>query len=145
VCLSLNTWTSSNQHAFLAIVAHYVSNNGQLGSYFISFIESIPCLLFTSCRRATNRFSQAHWGAFRREYGRGCLADFETIWPCWEGMFPVQPIMYLLTYSQIIAIVMDNASNNNTLMTLLESRCQQRCCFSLCCVRATLQSSLHCF
>jgi hypothetical protein len=27
---------------------------------------------------------------------------------------------------QIIAIVMDNASNNNTLMTSLESRCSQR-------------------
>jgi hypothetical protein len=28
--------------------------------------------------------------------------------------------------SQVIAIVMDNASNNNTLMTSLERRCQQR-------------------
>ena len=33
---------------------------------------------------------------------------------------------YLLIYPQIIAIVMDNASNNNTLMTSLERRCQQR-------------------
>jgi hypothetical protein len=32
----------------------------------------------------------------------------------------------LLSYSQIIAIVMDNASNNNTLMTSLEQRCQER-------------------
>jgi len=29
-------------------------------------------------------------------------------------------------FSQIITIVMDNASNNNTMMTLLESQCQQR-------------------
>jgi hypothetical protein len=29
-------------------------------------------------------------------------------------------------FTQIIAIVMDNASNNNTLMSSLESRCQQR-------------------
>jgi len=33
--------------------------------------------------------------------------------------------IYRLTSSQIIAIVMDNASNNNTLMTSLELRCQQ--------------------
>lgn len=31
-----------------------------------------------------------------------------------------------LTRSQIIAIVMDNASNNNTMMVSLERRCQQR-------------------
>jgi hypothetical protein len=34
--------------------------------------------------------------------------------------------MHLLMHSQIIAIVMDNASNNNTLMMSLERRCQQR-------------------
>jgi hypothetical protein len=32
VCLSLDAWTSSNQFAFLAIVAHFVSNDGQLGA-----------------------------------------------------------------------------------------------------------------
>jgi len=32
----------------------------------------------------------------------------------------------LLTLSQIIAIVMDNASNNDTLMTSLESQCEER-------------------
>ena len=31
VALSLDAWTSSNQHAFLAIVAHYIMNEGQLG------------------------------------------------------------------------------------------------------------------
>jgi hypothetical protein len=35
VCLSLDAWTSSNQHAFMAIVAHYITNNGQLGLSFI--------------------------------------------------------------------------------------------------------------
>ncbi|KAF8472377.1 hypothetical protein DFH94DRAFT_636686 [Russula ochroleuca] len=35
VCLSLDMWTSSNQHAFMAIVAHYITNNGQLGLSFI--------------------------------------------------------------------------------------------------------------
>ncbi|KAL1671188.1 hypothetical protein EV122DRAFT_285222 [Schizophyllum commune] len=31
VTISIDAWTSSNQHAFLAIVAHYVTNGGQLG------------------------------------------------------------------------------------------------------------------
>jgi hypothetical protein len=42
------------------------------------------------------------------------------------GYVPEIYLGILLTHSQIIAIVMDNASNNNTLMTSLESRCQQR-------------------
>ena len=33
--LSLDAWTSSNQHAFLAIVAHYMTNDGKLGMSII--------------------------------------------------------------------------------------------------------------
>jgi hypothetical protein len=33
VALSLDAWTSSNQHAFLAIVAHYITNEGCLGAF----------------------------------------------------------------------------------------------------------------
>ncbi|KAI9448889.1 hypothetical protein F5148DRAFT_1153303 [Russula earlei] len=75
VCLSLDAWTSSNQYPFLAIVAHYVTNDGQLG-------ENVA----------------------------------EVVWATLElfGLF-----------RKIIALVMDNTSNNNTLMTLLEWRCQQ--------------------
>lgn len=29
--LSLDAWTSSNGHAFMAIVIHYISNTGKLG------------------------------------------------------------------------------------------------------------------
>ena len=36
----LDTWTSSNQHAFLAIIAHYVTNDGELGLSFISSFNS---------------------------------------------------------------------------------------------------------
>jgi hypothetical protein len=28
IAISLDAWTSSNQHAFLAIVAHYITNKG---------------------------------------------------------------------------------------------------------------------
>jgi hypothetical protein len=31
VTISLDAWTSSNGYAFLAIVAHYVTNDGRLG------------------------------------------------------------------------------------------------------------------
>jgi hypothetical protein len=57
----------------------------------------------------------------------------EAVWQTMElyGLvgrvsFPIIHQCILLTRSQIIAIIMDNASNNNTLMTSLESRCQQR-------------------
>jgi hypothetical protein len=54
------------------------------------------------------------------------MADYGIIWPHWKGMCLAIHSCIILTCSQIIAIVMDNASNNNTLMTSLESRCQQR-------------------
>jgi hypothetical protein len=38
IALSLDAWTSSNQHAFLAIVAHYVTNDGQLGIIWFLFV-----------------------------------------------------------------------------------------------------------
>lgn len=34
VSLSLDAWTSPNQHPFLAIVAHYVTNDGKLGVFY---------------------------------------------------------------------------------------------------------------
>lgn len=37
VSISLDAWTSSNQFAFLAIVAHYVSNDGNLGEFEFVF------------------------------------------------------------------------------------------------------------
>jgi hypothetical protein len=40
IAISLDAWTSSNQHAFLAIVAHYVTNEGQLGVWDTVFIFS---------------------------------------------------------------------------------------------------------
>jgi len=31
ISISLNEWTSSNNYVFMAIVAHYITNAGQLG------------------------------------------------------------------------------------------------------------------
>jgi hypothetical protein len=38
VSLSLDAWTLSNQYAFLAIVAHYMSNDGQLGACILFIV-----------------------------------------------------------------------------------------------------------
>ena len=46
--LWITTWTSSNQFAFLAIVAHYVTNDGQLGLFFalkMTKSDYLLCLL----------------------------------------------------------------------------------------------------
>ncbi|KAG6893866.1 hypothetical protein C0992_008362, partial [Termitomyces sp. T32_za158] len=34
VSISLDAWTSNNQYAFLAVVAHYINNNGELGKCY---------------------------------------------------------------------------------------------------------------
>lgn len=33
ISLSLDAWTSSNRYAFLAIVAHYITNEGECGEF----------------------------------------------------------------------------------------------------------------
>ena len=40
VALSLDAWTLSNQYAFFATVAHYVTNEGQLGMLINSTLNS---------------------------------------------------------------------------------------------------------
>ncbi|KAF8812634.1 hypothetical protein BYT27DRAFT_7086466 [Phlegmacium glaucopus] len=38
ISLSLDAWTSSNCYAFLAIVAHYITNEGQCGEFFNNYL-----------------------------------------------------------------------------------------------------------
>lgn len=46
ISLSLDAWTSSNCYAFLAIVAHYITNEGECGKSFNSYsFEYCSCLL----------------------------------------------------------------------------------------------------
>jgi hypothetical protein len=49
VSLSLDAWTLNNQYAFLAIVTHYVTNDGQLGSFFT--LESEKTMIYIFFRR----------------------------------------------------------------------------------------------
>jgi hypothetical protein len=46
VSLSLDVWTSSNQHAFLAIVMHYITNDWKLGSqlFLFQFVSANNCI-----------------------------------------------------------------------------------------------------
>lgn len=41
ISLSLDAWTSSNCYAFLAIVAHYITNEGECGEFFFVIIIKI--------------------------------------------------------------------------------------------------------
>ena len=80
-------------------------------------------------RRAPYQLSRTYWRTFRQEYGSGCMGDNGALWPHWEGEFSglsLSSPVCILRCSQIIAIVMDNASNNNTMMSSIEWRCQQR-------------------
>ena len=57
------------------------------------------------------------------------MGDDGAIWPRRKGEFSglsLTLLVRLLMCSQIIAIVMDNATNSNTMMMSLERRCQQR-------------------
>jgi hypothetical protein len=42
VALSLDGWTSSNQHGFLAIVMHYITNDWQLGKFIFQDRPATP-------------------------------------------------------------------------------------------------------
>ncbi|KAG9226778.1 hypothetical protein CCMSSC00406_0009676 [Pleurotus cornucopiae] len=86
VSLSLDAWTSPNQYAFLAIVAHFVTNDGCLDELLIDFTELIG-------EHTGANMADAVWSTMKR-YG---------------------------LIGRVIAIVMDNASNNNTLMEALEA------------------------
>lgn len=86
VSLSLDAWTSPNQYAFLAIIAHFVTNDGRLEELLIDFTELIG-------EHTGANMADAVWSTMKR-YG---------------------------LVGRVLAVVMDNASNNNTLMEALEA------------------------
>ncbi|KAL4258188.1 Zinc finger BED domain-containing [Pleurotus pulmonarius] len=86
ISISLDAWTSSNHYAFLAIVAHYVTNDGQLQELLIGFQE------------------------INGEHSGENLAEV-----VWETL-----VKFGLT-EKVIAFVMDNASNNDTMVKALEA------------------------
>ncbi|KAF4617983.1 hypothetical protein D9613_012957 [Agrocybe pediades] len=88
--ISLDAWTSSNQYAFLAIVAHYVSNAGVLEELLIDFKELIG-----------------------EHSGENMAA---TVWDTLQ--------MYDITH-KVMAFVMDNATNNDTMLVALERRFEE--------------------
>jgi hypothetical protein len=114
VSLSLDAWTSNNQYAFLAIVAHYVTKDGQLSSLFT--LESENMIYISS-------FTDRLLISFRELIGQHSGENMaEAVWATMELYSLVGKVNLsllingnLLNDSQVIAIVMDNASNNNTL------------------------------
>ena len=101
----------------MAIVAHYVTNDGQLGVFLLS--QSITHL---------HPLTEELLIDFRELIGEHSGENMaEAVWAMMElysligkVSFQAGSPLHLLTHSQVIAIAMDNASNNNTLMTSLE-------------------------
>ncbi|KAF5337795.1 hypothetical protein D9758_016284 [Tetrapyrgos nigripes] len=90
VSISLDAWTSSNGYAFIAIIAHYVTNKGKLEELLIDFRE----------------LSGAHSGDNMAEV-------------VWETLAQYGP------KGKIMAFVMDNASNNDTMIEAIERFCRR--------------------
>ncbi|GLB44045.1 putative protein dimerization activity [Lyophyllum shimeji] len=86
--ISLDAWTSKNGHAFLAIVAHYITNDGHLEELLIDFRELVG------------------------EHSGENMA--KVVWETLE--------LYGLI-GRVIAFVMDNATNNDTLVTTIQRWC----------------------
>ncbi|KAF5376117.1 hypothetical protein D9615_007777 [Tricholomella constricta] len=88
ISISLDAWTSSNQHAFLAIIAHYITNEGELEELLIDFRELVG-------EHSGENMAEAVWETLK---------------------------MYELI-GRVIAFMMDNASNNDTLVEGIARRC----------------------
>ncbi|KAJ8515669.1 hypothetical protein ONZ45_g6946 [Pleurotus djamor] len=84
VHISLDMWTSSNQYAFLCILAHYITNDEEI---MIDFRE------------------------LKGDHSGENMAE-----AVWDTL-----VFYDLT-TRVMAFVMDNASNNDTMMKALERR-----------------------
>jgi len=87
----LNAWTSSNQYAFLAIVMHYVSNDGQLGACFLLPINKI---LYVHLQRSSSSIFTNLLGSIRV---RTWQMLFGKHWNCTsllEGYVYHSPMMY---------------------------------------------------
>jgi hypothetical protein len=125
VSLSLDAWTLNNQYTFLAIAAHYVTNDGQLGSFFTLESEKIMIYIFSLAEELLINFQEL----IGQHSGENMA---KAVWAMMElysliGKVNLGSLINgcLLNDSQVITIVMDNTSNNNTLVTSLEQRCKE--------------------
>jgi hypothetical protein len=61
IAISLNAWTSPNRYAFIAIVAHYITNDGKLGKclYLPALWRSICDLLPAASEELLIDFQQS--------------------------------------------------------------------------------------
>jgi hypothetical protein len=108
----------------LAIVARYVTNDGELG---LSFVSSLSLTMHLHAVEELLIDFRELIG----EHSRENMA--EAVWATMELYGLIEKVSFqalvhqcmLLIHLQIIAIMMDNASNNNTLMMSLERRCQE--------------------
>ena len=107
----------------MAIIAHYVTNNGQLGAFLLS--QSITHLHPLTEELLIN-FHELIGEHSGENMAEAVWAMMELYCLIGKVSFQAGSLLHLLTHSQVIAIAMDNASNNNMLMTPLERQCQQQ-------------------
>jgi hypothetical protein len=119
----------NNQYAFLAIVAHYVTNDGQLGSLFTLESENTMIYIFSFTEELLIDFQELigqHSGENMAKAVWAMMELYGLIGKVNLGLLGLLINGHLLNDSQVIAIVMDNASNNNMLMTSLKQQCKEQ-------------------
>ena len=84
ISLSLDAWTSSNCYAFLAIIAHYITNQGQCGESLNNF-SYLTSHNFSTGRGATHRLPGVNRTALRRKYGNRSMVNPGDLWHPEQG------------------------------------------------------------
>ncbi|KAF5338562.1 hypothetical protein D9758_016540 [Tetrapyrgos nigripes] len=106
--ISLDAWTSSNGYAFMAIIAHYVDNKGKLGMNLAFLIQ------FFSDANATKVEVLIDFRELVGEHSGANMA--EAVWDTLEK--------FGIT-ARVIAFMMDNATNNDTLVENFGQMCTE--------------------
>ncbi|KAG6886442.1 hypothetical protein C0992_003932, partial [Termitomyces sp. T32_za158] len=86
VSLSLDAWTSSNHHAFIAIVAHYINNEGEVEELLIDFqqlvamklLEGIGAFSTSESKKTTDNYQDDVLAPLAREYDLDAVSKEES-------------------------------------------------------------------
>jgi len=118
ISISLDTWTSSNNYVFMAIVAHYITNAGQLGMLNNPLSQeskgwrrkyTIEELLIDF-----HELEGEHSGANMAQVTWDTLTSFGI--ENWVCCHLLKHQVKLSIFLQVMVLMTDNVSNNNTLV-----------------------------
>jgi hypothetical protein len=103
-----------------------VTNDGQLSSFFTLESEKIMIYIFSSTEELLIDFRELIGQHSGENMAKAVWATMELYGLIGKVNLGSLINGCLLNDSQVITIVMDNASNNNTLMTSLEQQCEEQ-------------------